>query len=146
LSRLNQHVAHHNIFVSEQFGFRPQSSTNKASYALISEILEAMNKQKIVGGIFCDLKKAFNSVNHKVLLSKLQFYGIEGKFYDLITSYLSDRYQRVLIASRDVSQTCSSWKIVRHGVPQDSILGLLFLFYTGVPGGMCQNSGGCSLW
>jgi hypothetical protein len=49
---LNQHAADHNIFVSER-----QSSTNKASYVLINEMLEAMNKQKIVGGIFCDQKK-----------------------------------------------------------------------------------------
>jgi hypothetical protein len=58
LSRLNQHAADHNIFVSEQFGFRRQSSTNKASYILINEILEATNKQKIVGGNVYDLKKA----------------------------------------------------------------------------------------
>jgi hypothetical protein len=57
LSRLNQHAADHNIFIIEQFGFRRQSSTNKASYLLINEILEAMNKQKIVGRIFCYLKK-----------------------------------------------------------------------------------------
>jgi hypothetical protein len=55
-------------------------------YGLLNEILEALNKQKIVGGIFCDLKKAFNSVNHEILLSKLQFHGIRGKFHDLITS------------------------------------------------------------
>jgi hypothetical protein len=79
--------------------------------------LEALNNQKIVGGMFCDLKKAFDSVNHKVLLSKLQFYGIRGKFHDLITSYLSDRYQRVILA-------------VIGRVLQGSILGpLLFLFY-----------------
>jgi hypothetical protein len=64
---LNQHAADHNIFVSEQFGFRRQSSTNTASYVLIIEILEVMNMQKIVGGIFCDLKQAFDSVNHKIL-------------------------------------------------------------------------------
>jgi hypothetical protein len=64
LSRLNQHIFDHNIIVSEQFGFRCQSSTTKASYVLFNEMLEAFKKQKIVGGICCDLKKAFNSVNH----------------------------------------------------------------------------------
>jgi hypothetical protein len=62
LSRLNQPICDYNIIASEQFGFRRQSSTTKASYVLFSEILEALNKQKIVGGIFCALKKAFDSV------------------------------------------------------------------------------------
>jgi hypothetical protein len=76
LSRLNQHICDHNIIANEDFGFRRQSSTTEASYALLNEILEALNKQKIVGGVFCYLKKAFNTVNHEILLSKLQFYGI----------------------------------------------------------------------
>jgi hypothetical protein len=54
LSRLNQHIYDHNITVSEQFGLRRQCSTTKASYVLFNEILEALNKQKIVGGDFCD--------------------------------------------------------------------------------------------
>jgi hypothetical protein len=79
----------------------------------------------------CDLKKAFDSVNHKILLSKLQYYGIRGRFYDLIVSYLSDRHQRILITGIEMSDTVrSNWDIVRHGVPKVSILGpLLFLFY-----------------
>jgi hypothetical protein len=47
---------------------------------------------KLVGGIFCDLTKAFDSVNHEILLAKLEFYGIQGTFYKLIASYLNDRY------------------------------------------------------
>jgi hypothetical protein len=57
LSRLNQHAVDRNIFVSEGFSFRRQSSTNMASYVLINDILEVMNKQKMLGRIFCDLKK-----------------------------------------------------------------------------------------
>jgi hypothetical protein len=96
LSRLYQHVNEYHILAGEQFYFRRQSSTNKASYVLLNEILEALNKQKIVGGSFCDLKKAFDSVNHEILLNKLQFYGIVDKFHefhDLITSYLTNRCQ-----------------------------------------------------
>jgi hypothetical protein len=76
LSRLNQHTCDHNIIINEQFSFRHQSSTIKASCALFNEILEALNKQKIVDGVFCDLKKAFNTVSHEILLSDLQFYRI----------------------------------------------------------------------
>jgi ABC-type multidrug transport system ATPase subunit len=64
---------------------------------------------------FCDLKKAFDSVNHKILLSKLQFYGIGDKFHDLVASYSSDRYQRVMIASANLSYVgISRWNVVRQ--------------------------------
>jgi len=52
-------------------------------------------QKKIVGGIFCNLKKVFDSVDHDILVSKLEFYGIRGKFKELIKSYLTNRYQRV---------------------------------------------------
>jgi hypothetical protein len=70
---------------------------------------------------FFDLKKAFNRVNHEILLSKLQFHGIGAKFHDLIASRLSNRYQRLLIASADLSFIgISHWDIVEQGVPQGS--------------------------
>jgi hypothetical protein len=66
----------------------------------------------LVGGIFCDLKKAFDSVNHDILLSKLEFYGVVGKADALIKSYLSDRYQRVVVNKGLVS---SDWGKIKNG-------------------------------
>jgi hypothetical protein len=84
----------------------------------------------MVGGIFCDLTKAFDCVNHSVLLSKLKFYGITGRAYNLLSLYLCDRYQRVSIKNTDLGNCFSDWKKVKLGVPQGSILGmLLFLLY-----------------
>jgi hypothetical protein len=60
-----------------------------------------------VGGIFCDLTKAFDSVNNNILLSKLEFYGITGGANKLIKSYLNDRHQRVLIKDK-YSKNCFS--------------------------------------
>ena len=67
-----------------------QHSTEQAAFSLMSSILKTMNNNQIVGGIFCNLQKAFDCVNHKILLDKLQFYWIDGKFKTLIESYLTD--------------------------------------------------------
>jgi hypothetical protein len=86
---------HNNILVNKQFGFRKESSTELASYNLINNILSALNNIPLVGGVFCDLQKAFDWVNCDILLSKMEFYGISGKTNNLITSYLHDRFKRV---------------------------------------------------
>jgi len=57
-----------------------------------------MNCKQMVGRIFCDLNKAFDCINHAVLLEKLKFYGVSGKFYNLVKSYLDERYQKVIIS------------------------------------------------
>ena len=89
-NRLYTHLEMNSILVQEQFGFRTQHSTEQAAFSLINRILTAMNNKQVVGGIFCDLHKAFDCVQHKILLDKLKFYGIDGKFGTLIESYLTD--------------------------------------------------------
>ena len=101
---------------NEQYGFRSGLSTDNASYTLIHEILSAMNNKHTVGGIFCDLSKAFDCVNHRILLLKLEHYGIRGTFGALIKSYLMDRYQRVAIKDKNNTINYSDWDIVKHGV------------------------------
>ncbi|GFG36035.1 hypothetical protein Cfor_03721 [Coptotermes formosanus] len=130
-SRLYEHISISNILDTEKYGFRTNTSTENASYKLTHEILSAVNGKCVVGGVFCYLGKAFDCVNHNILLEKLQFYGIVGKFQALIKSYLSERYQKVFIDNINFSNNAASnWEEVKHGVPQDSILGpLFFLVY-----------------
>jgi hypothetical protein len=102
-----------------------------ATYKLTNEGVNAMNNRLIVGGIFCDLKKTFDCVNHDILLSKLEVYGITGKDKELYQSYLKGRYQRVSIYNKTHhSSTLSTWALIKYGVPQGSIPGpLLLLLY-----------------
>jgi hypothetical protein len=88
-----------------------------------------LQKKNIVGGIFLDLQKAFDCVNHDILLNKLNSYGVTGGFFKLIKTFLQNRYQRVVL-NNNYSNSVSEWGKITHGVPQGSILGpLLFLLY-----------------
>jgi len=90
---------HCNVILNEHhYGFRSEMSTKNASYILLNEILTALNNKQIVGEIFCDLHKAFDYINHAILLEKMKFYGVSGKFYNLIKSYLDGRYQKVVLS------------------------------------------------
>ena len=117
-----------NILVSEQFGFRMNHSTEQAAFSLINGIVTAMNNKQIFGGILCDLHKAFDTVQHNILLDKLQFYDIAGKFYSLIKSYLYNRYQKLSFEKTEYNKNSSEWEKINCGVPQGSILGPLFFF------------------
>jgi len=75
-------------------------------------------------------KRRFTSVNHNILLEKLKYYGITGTAYKLMQSYLDNRYQRTKIKDKYLNTSVSSWELIKHGVPQGSVLGpLMFLIY-----------------
>jgi len=129
--RILNHLTKYNILSTEQYGFRVGFRTDNATYKLTTEILNAMNNKLLVGGIFCDLEKAVYCVKHDNLLSKLKFYGISDKDFQLNQSYLDNRYFRTAIYNdSENSNKVSNWARVRHGVPQGSPLGpLLFPLY-----------------
>ena len=116
--RLYGYLESHNILYPLQFGFRQKCSTNHALIQITESIRNSIDNNEFGCGIFIDLKKAFDRVNHSILLSKLNHYGVRGKAYDWFQSYLSNREQFVCInghKSDSLSITC--------GVPQGSILG-----------------------
>jgi len=86
-----------------QFGSRCNNSTEIAMYTLINNILLHLNKKIVVGGIFCDLQKAFDCINYDMLLSKMKFYGISDVTNQLMESHLRNRYQRVVINAHNNS-------------------------------------------
>ena len=124
-NRLMSFIKRHNILYKYQFGFREGHSTSMALTILIDHILSAIDKGEIVVGVFLDLKKAFDTVDHNILLSKIYKYGIRGTAHKWLGDYLNNRKQFVSFNYAD-SQKLE----IRCGVPQGSILGpLLFLLY-----------------
>jgi len=130
-NRLIDFLNNNNLLNPQQFGFRKRLSTDDTIYKLTHKILTALNNKEIVGSIFFDMSKAFNSVDHTILTNKLPYYGITGKTKSLIESYLTNRFQSTQLNHTSLElKTTSEWTKIKHGVPQGSILGpLLFILY-----------------
>ena len=84
-------ISKNNILTPFQYGFRENNSTELAITVFYDKLLKNLNENKITCSIFLDLRKAFDSVNHSILLKKLYHYGFRGKIYELLTSYLADQ-------------------------------------------------------
>ena len=124
-NRLLSFLERKNVIVNEQYGFRENHSTYMAVMKMYEGISSAVDNKDFAVGIFVDLAKAFDSLNHEILLGKLAHYGIRGIVLDLFRSYLQNRYQYV-----SYNGSTSTQKKIVCGVPQGSILGpILFLIY-----------------
>ena len=124
-NRLISFLEFNKILIENQFGFRKKCSTYMAPAVLIDKVIKSLESGDYMIGVFLDFSKAFDTVDHDILLKKLCHYGIRDTGLKWFQSYLSERKQYVTY-----NDTKSSIKIIRCGVPQGSILGpLLCLIY-----------------
>ena len=123
--RLRSYCEKNGIFFSSQSGFRDNCSTQHAILDILNKIQSKIDAKLFSCGIFIDLKKAFDTVDHSILLHKLNHYGVRGIINSWFSSFLSKRSQ-----STQIGSTVSDKEEIVCGVPQGSVLGpLLFLIY-----------------
>lgn len=123
--RLMSFLTKYDVLNKYQYGFRTKHNTLNAIIDMLTPIQVALDESRLAGGLFIDLTKAFDTVNHKILLKKMECAGIRGTPLNWFTSYLDKRKQYV-----NINNTNSSSCTILHGVPQGSVLGpILFLLY-----------------
>ena len=124
-TRLYSYLTKFNIIYEYQFGFREGHSTTQALIEINDKIKSSIDNKLLTSGIFIDLTKAFDTVNHDILLDKMEMYGIRGNTHSLFKNYLTNRKQYVR-----VNNINSDMREITCGVPQGSVLGpLLFILY-----------------
>ena len=134
---MNSFIKRHGLLSSSQFGFREGCSTTNAIIKLLTHIVEAFHKKIYCACFYLDLRKAFDTINQKILLSKLEHYGFRGQCYRFLKSYYQNRKQFVYLNGHN-----SATLPVVSGVPQGSILGPLCfsLFINDLPLAVEENT------
>jgi len=112
--RLYDFLSENDFFNKYQFGFRSNHSTELAASYLMNKVYDALNRKKKVMSVFLDMSKAFDCVDHDILLEKMKVYGVRGNSLSWFKSYLVGRYQRVIVNGVLSDNLCS----VDCGVPQ----------------------------
>ena len=124
-NQLYSYMDSNNLFLNSQYGFRKNHSTEYAALEFVDRIAKDLEAKKVPLSVFIDLSKAFDTLDHGILLKKLKYYGIKGTALKWFESYLSNRQQMV-----NYDGTLSVKLKLSTGVPQGSILGpLLFIIY-----------------